>query len=79
MKQALGIILIHLLVYLLGMIVLKEKLTIYQYIAFFLAAIGVLIISVSHGTFPWIAIALALSFGLYGLAKKLINVNLQSD
>lgn len=59
---------------LLGMIVLKEKLTAAQYTSFILAAIGVLIISIAHGQFPWIALALAVSFGLYGLAKKLINV-----
>jgi chloramphenicol-sensitive protein RarD len=60
---------------LLGMIVLKEKLTIYQYISFGLAAIGVLIATISYGQFPWIAIVLAVSFGFYGLAKKLINVD----
>ncbi|WP_040207631.1 EamA family transporter RarD [Neobacillus jeddahensis] len=59
----------------LGMLVLKEKLNIYQYISFLLAAIGVLIVTVSHGAFPWIAVSLALTFGLYGLAKKLINVD----
>jgi chloramphenicol-sensitive protein RarD len=60
---------------LLGMLVLKEKLSIYQYISFGLATIGVLIITISHGTFPWIAIVLALSFGVYGLVKKVINVD----
>lgn len=60
---------------LLGMIVLKEKLTIYQYISFGLAAIGVMIATVSYGQFPWVAIVLAVSFGFYGLAKKLINVD----
>jgi chloramphenicol-sensitive protein RarD len=60
---------------LLGMIVLKEKLSAYQYVSFVLAAVGVLIISFSYGQFPWIAVVLALSFGLYGLAKKLINVD----
>ncbi|EKN65104.1 transporter DMT superfamily protein [Neobacillus bataviensis LMG 21833] len=60
---------------LLGMVVLKERLSIYQYASFILAAVGVIIVTVSHGIFPWIAISLALSFGLYGLAKKLINVN----
>lgn len=60
---------------LLGMIVLKEKLSVYQYVSFGLATIGVTIISFSYGQFPWIAIVLALSFGLYGLAKKLINVD----
>ncbi|PLS06661.1 EamA family transporter RarD [Neobacillus cucumis] len=59
---------------LLGIIVLKEKLTVYQFVSFILAAIGVGIITISHGVFPWIAITLALSFGLYGLVKKLINV-----
>ena len=60
---------------LLGVIVLKEKLNVYQYISFILATIGVLIISISLGQFPWIAMALALSFGLYGLFKKMINVD----
>ncbi|MGG3466366.1 EamA family transporter RarD [Neobacillus pocheonensis] len=60
---------------LLGMVVLKEKLSIPQYASFVLAGIGVVIITVSHGNFPWIAIALAVSFGLYGLAKKLIHVD----
>jgi chloramphenicol-sensitive protein RarD len=60
---------------LLGMLVLKEKLSFYQYVSFILAAIGVLIISISHGQFPWIAIFLAFSFGFYGLAKKLIHVD----
>jgi chloramphenicol-sensitive protein RarD len=60
---------------LLGMIVLKEKLNGYQYISFLLAAIGVVIISLSYGSFPWVSIVLAVTFGLYGLAKKLINVD----
>jgi len=60
---------------LLGIIVLKEKLTKIQYVSVALATIGVLIITFSHGQFPWIAISLALTFGLYGLAKKLIVVD----
>ncbi|WHY65978.1 EamA family transporter RarD [Neobacillus sp. SuZ13] len=74
-EASLGYYINPLISILLGMIVLKEKLTVYQYVSFVLAAIGVLIISISHGQFPWIAIVLALSFGLYGLAKKLINVD----
>ncbi|MGP7818437.1 EamA family transporter RarD [Niallia sp. 01092] len=57
---------------LLGMIVLKEKLTKAQYLSFALAAVGVLILTISHGTFPWIALSLAITFGLYGLTKKLL-------
>ena len=74
-ETSLGYFMNPLVSILLGMVVLKEKLTAYQYASFVLAAIGVLIITISHGKVPWIAIVLALTFGLYGLAKKLINVD----
>ena len=60
---------------LLGMIFLKERLSTLQYLSFALAAIGVLVMTISYGQFPWIALSLAISFGLYGLAKKLIKVD----
>jgi chloramphenicol-sensitive protein RarD len=60
---------------LLGMVFLKERLSMLQYVSFALAAIGVLIMTISYGQFPWIALSLASSFGLYGLAKKLIKVD----
>ncbi|WP_264738767.1 EamA family transporter RarD [Cytobacillus firmus] len=59
----------------LGMAVFKEKLSPAQYVSFGFAFAGVMILTVSYGRFPWIAIVLALSFGLYGLAKKLIKVD----
>ncbi|MGD6849335.1 EamA family transporter RarD [Rossellomorea aquimaris] len=59
---------------LLGVFILKESLSKAQMVSFGLAAIGVLILTISYGDFPWIAIGLAFSFGLYGLAKKLIQV-----
>ncbi|MFC7786949.1 MULTISPECIES: EamA family transporter RarD [unclassified Rossellomorea] len=59
---------------LLGVFILKESLSRAQMVSFGLAAIGVLILTISYGDFPWIAIGLAFSFGLYGLAKKLIQV-----
>jgi chloramphenicol-sensitive protein RarD len=73
-EASLGYYINPLISLLLGMIVLKEKLTAIQYVSFSLATIGVLIISFSYGRFPWVAVALAVSFGLYGLAKKLINI-----
>ncbi len=73
-EASLGYYINPLISILLGMIVLKEKLTVVQLVSFILAATGVGIITISHGVFPWIAITLALSFGLYGLAKKMINV-----
>lgn len=60
---------------LLGMIVFREKLSPVQYVSFALATIGVLILTISYGKFPWISIMLALSFGLYGLSKKMIKVD----
>lgn len=60
---------------LLGVIFLKEKLSPAQYVSFFMAIVGVVILSVSYGQIPWISLALAFSFGFYGLAKKLIKVD----
>jgi chloramphenicol-sensitive protein RarD len=56
---------------LLGIMFFKEKLNFWQIISFVLALIGVSILTVEYGKVPWIAFILALSFGLYGLTKKL--------
>ena len=55
---------------LLGTIFLRERLRPTQWIPIGLAALGVAYLTFSLGTLPWIALALALSFGLYGLVKK---------
>ncbi len=60
---------------LLGIIFLKEKLSKSQIVAFSLAAVGVIILMVSYGQIPWIAIGLALTFGIYGLLKKQIALD----
>jgi len=60
---------------LLGIFFLKEKLTTAQKIAFLMAAVGVIILTVSYGRFPWLAFTLAISFGLYGLMKKTIPLD----
>ncbi|MED5051416.1 EamA family transporter RarD [Anoxybacillus rupiensis] len=57
----------------LGMIVLKERLNTWQWLSFLLASIGVGLITLQYGKFPWVALSLALSFGFYGLAKKLTS------
>jgi chloramphenicol-sensitive protein RarD len=54
----------------LGVLVLGERLRPWQWAAVALAAAGVLYLSWSYGALPWIALTLALSFGLYGLVKK---------
>jgi chloramphenicol-sensitive protein RarD len=54
----------------LGMIFLKERLRPPQILAVLLAAAGVLYLTIYYGEFPWIALTLAVSFGLYGLIRK---------
>ena len=58
---------------LLGVIVLKEKLSKVQMVSFCLAAIGVIILTFYFGEFPWVAFGLALSFAFYGLVKVMIG------
>ncbi|MCP8617353.1 EamA family transporter RarD [Salirhabdus salicampi] len=60
---------------LLGVLVLKEQLNKWQIGAFILATIGVLNMTIHFGSIPWVALLLAISFGLYGLLKKLVSVN----
>lgn len=60
---------------LLGIFFLKEKLSRSQKVAFLLAMIGVLILTVSYGKFPWIAFLLAVSFAVYGLVKKQVQLD----
>ena len=59
---------------LLAVIVLKEKLSGLQTVSIILAGAGVLVLTFSFGTFPWVAIMLALSFAFYGLIKKMVQV-----
>lgn len=73
-ETSLGYYINPLISVLLGIIVLKEKLSSLQAFSVILAAIGVLYLTINYGSFPWIAITLALSFGFYGLAKKLVNI-----
>ncbi|MED5074561.1 EamA family transporter RarD [Anoxybacillus geothermalis] len=59
----------------LGTIVLRERLSVGQWTAVLLAAAGVAAMTAEYGAFPWVAISLALTFGFYGLVKKLASVD----
>jgi chloramphenicol-sensitive protein RarD len=73
-ETSLGYYINPLLTVLLGSLFLKERLNRGQKIAVFLAAIGVAYFIWQFGQIPWIALGLALSFGLYGLLRKVIPV-----
>ncbi len=55
---------------LLGVVFLQERLRKLQWTALFLAFLGVCYLTFGYGQFPWIAIVLAVTFGLYGLLRK---------
>ncbi len=54
----------------LGVVVLRERLRVVQWIAVGIAVAAVAVIVVGYGDFPWIALTLAFTFGIYGLVKK---------
>jgi len=58
---------------LLGVIVLRERLRPLQWVAIGFSALAVLVLAVNYGKFPWIALVLAFSFGLYGFIKKQVG------
>lgn len=58
---------------LLGVFVLRERIRRLQWIAIAVAALAVVVIVVAYGAFPWIALTLTASFGVYGLVKKQIG------
>ncbi|WP_353650460.1 EamA family transporter RarD [Nakamurella sp. A5-74] len=73
LEASLGYFINPLVTVLLGVVVLKERLRPLQWAAVGTAAVAVLVIAVGAGTPPWIALALAFSFGSYGLVKKHAN------
>jgi chloramphenicol-sensitive protein RarD len=60
---------------LLGVVFLREPLSRRQVVAIALAALGVLSLVIRAGHFPWVALSLAATFGLYGLIRKRVPVD----
>ncbi len=69
-ETSLGYYINPLFTVLLGVTIFREKLRPLQWAPIALAAAGVLYLTLAYGSLPWIALTLALSFGLYGLVKK---------
>jgi chloramphenicol-sensitive protein RarD len=72
-QAALGYFTNPIVTVLLGIFVLRERLRRMQWVAIAISAVAVFVIAVNYGAFPWIALALAFSFGLYGLIKKRVG------
>jgi chloramphenicol-sensitive protein RarD len=73
-ETSLGYFINPLVSVLLGVVVLSERLRPAQWVAVGIAAVAVAVLTVDYGRPPWIALALAATFGLYGLLKKLVRV-----
>ncbi|MBN1452750.1 MAG: EamA family transporter RarD [Anaerolineales bacterium] len=69
-ETSLGYFINPLLSVLLGVIFLGERLRPAQWLPVGLAALGVIYLTWTYGSLPWIALSLAFSFGFYGLVKK---------
>jgi chloramphenicol-sensitive protein RarD len=69
-EASLGYFINPLVTVLMGVFVLGERLRAVQWVAMGIAGVAVVVLTVDYGRPPWVAIALALSFGTYGLAKK---------
>lgn len=73
-QASLGYYINPLIYVLVGVVFLGERLRRLQVISLVLAAIGVLVLTVSYGRLPWIALALGVSFTAYGVIRKQIPV-----
>jgi chloramphenicol-sensitive protein RarD len=70
LEASLGYFINPLVTIALATVFLKEKLNVLQWVAVGLGAVAVLILTFNYGQPPIIALTLALSFGIYGLAKN---------
>lgn len=62
---------------LLGVVFLRERLSRPQVVAVALAGVGVAVLTAEVGRVPWVALALAGTFGFYGLLRKTVDAGPQ--
>ena len=74
-ESSLGYYIFPLVMVLLGLVVFREMLSLLQWISVGLAVVAVLILTFGLGTPPWLAIIISITFGIYGLLKRIIRVD----
>lgn len=74
-EAALGYFINPLVTVLVGVLVLRERLSRAQWVAVGLGAVAVVVLTADYGRPPWIALGLAASFSTYGLMKKRVGVD----
>ena len=69
-ETSLGYFMTPLVSVLFGAIFLRERLTLWQSVSVSLGTVAVLNLTFGYGRFPWVAVLLCMTFGLYGLLRK---------
>lgn len=72
-ETSLGYFINPLITVILGVTVFRERLRRLQWMAIALGGVAVIVLTVGYGTLPWMALTLAVSFGLYGMVKKRVG------
>jgi chloramphenicol-sensitive protein RarD len=72
-ETSLGYFINPLFTIMLGVLVLKERLSRMQWVAVGIATLAIVVLTVDYGRLPWIALTLAISFGCYGFLKKQVS------
>jgi len=75
LQASLGYFINPLLSVVLGMVFLRERLRRWQWVATIIATMAVANLTLRGGSFPWLAVSLALTFGFYGLVRKTVDIN----
>lgn len=73
-QSALGYYMFPLVAVVLGVVLFRERLSAAQTVAVVMATCAVVLLTWGLGVAPWISLALAVSMGLYGVAKKALPV-----
>lgn len=72
-EAALGYFINPIVTVFLGVLVLRERLNVTQWVAVGISIVAVIVLALGYGQLPWIALVLAFSFGFYGLIKKRVG------
>ena len=73
-EASLGYYMQPILLVVMGILAFKEEMRRIQWVAFIVATIGVIILTLDYGRPPWISFALAISWSSYSFVKKKINL-----
>ena len=74
-ESSLGYYIFPLVMVLLGLVVFRETLSTLQWVSVALAVTAVLVLTYGLGGVPWLAMIISVTFGIYGLLKRIIRVD----